>query len=99
MAPRGADTGAEQFSTPHGTVTVVLDNLRGCMEVIADPVVHPLDWDVVCGLLRMIGVRLMGEPAYVRGMDVWTVHLSGALRAPLQRSPRPSGRGLLRCEM
>jgi len=66
-----------EFQTPRGTATIQIDQDRQVMEIFVDPEVDPLDWDVVCGLLARMGVKDIGEPSYVGGVDTWSLQLRG----------------------
>jgi hypothetical protein len=64
-----------EFQMPKGTITVIIDQKKGIMDIYAQHDVHPFDWDCVVGLLSRMAVPDIGEPSYLKGIDTWHIQL------------------------
>lgn len=75
LSIRPPESDSTSFDTPDGTAEIVIDRGRGVMHISAAQEVTALDWAVVCGMLRQVGVTDPGEPSWLGGVDVWTISL------------------------
>ena len=65
-----------EFETPNGTCTVLIDTVKGYMEIFTEHEPDPRDWEIVCGLIRqVVETRDIGQPDYLSGVLVWKVSL------------------------
>lgn len=69
-----------EFHAPFDTATIVIDYPRGVMEIFTEPEVHPLDWDIICGLVsKLADIPDLGEPDYLKGINTWHIQLKPTL--------------------
>jgi hypothetical protein len=71
-----------EFHMPMGTVTVVVDRMKGVLDIFAEHECDALDWELTCGLIDRMG--LTGElprAEYLKGVDIWRIHLKQERKA------------------
>lgn len=65
-----------EVPTPHGTVTIVVDQSQGIMDIFAEHDPHPADWAMATALITTLcEPGTTGEPDYLKGIDTWRVAL------------------------
>ena len=71
---------------PCETVTIIIDRPKGVLDIFADEEVDNIDWGLTCGVLERMGLLgQLGEPEYLKGVDVFRIQLRrprAALRRP-----------------
>jgi len=81
------------LACPKGTASAVSDHALGTVDIYADIEVDPDDWEVICDQLDQLGVAVLGEPDYLKGVHAWHLDFKTSLSLlPQQRPAGPAGR-------
>ena len=65
-----------ELSTPNQTVTIVIDQAQGVMDIFTEHDPHPEDWEITCELIRWLcSPGSVGEPDYLKGVDTFRIKL------------------------
>lgn len=72
-----------ELIAPFGTVTILIDQDRGVMDIFSEPDAHPLDWELAARLIEQMGQEDIGVASYLRGVDVFRVSLRQPAEDPV----------------